>query len=1469
MLIFLHFITNNRCLKRVALLKQKSFTLRNVSVKFVSILIALKSNLWIWVSILLMKWARYITILIYLPITLIGKIIYVNNNAGDGGDGSSWIQAYRYLQDGLQASRPTDEIWVAAGTYKPDIGGKKITGDRTATFELKQQVSMYGGFNGDETLRKDRNWKRNMTVLSGEIGDDPSLWSRHVMTSINTEWTLDGFHVIRGNADGQDDRGYGGGLYINPLDHHRPMVRNCIFRENRAFLGGGGIAIIQEGNNLSGHNLLLNCVFEENRSDGNGGGLFIKTGLVAKYQILNTVFANNSARNGGGLYLDSLDGGNLINCVIAENEATGIGGGVASKYIDLINCTVVNNRAIVGGGLSLINYGSVRNCIVWGNEVILTNPNIHINEGLADSRFTQDPINAIPLVFSHCLIEGGGSGTAIYGKSTQKPGFINSANPIGIDQIWGTADDGLRLKPDAKAVSLGNKVYIPEDLMDIDEDGNLQEMLPFDIAGFLRLQDSMVDIGAYEKGEAINEFAIIATATPLIGGTIEGWGYFNLDQTATLTAKPEEGFVFNGWSGDASGSVNPLHINVRKGRRIQALFQQDIDQDSLPDGWESSNGLDPSVFSKEDDPDNDGASNFLEFLYRTEPNDGSSFPSYTQKLFSSTAPTRFFYPEDNEEVKMWRTLNFIDDTWYPGTASIGLDPNGNFHSLIQTDLSSTWIKGQRSIYSRIKFEAGPPEQIARLWLKLRYADGFVAYLNGVEIARKNTPHIPKWDSYASEISDPLVSGDQKTYDLTSKSNLLVEGQNLLAIHLLKADAHEEMLLLTVSLEAEYRLIERQGNGDNDKDGLLNLEEVQLRTNPFVSDTDGDGYSDKEEYGKGSDPLDALSLPPPRIVFSDSILEGLIRKALNRPNGELTARELNDLTVFESSGKGLTLLEGLQYAVNLKKLILNEHGIRNISELGTLKKLNQLNLFGTKVEDLSPLKDLQNLKSVTLHQNRITNLSPLAKHKALQYLSISETAVTDLSPLEDLIYLEDLSILGMEVKSTSFLEKLGRLTALNLSGNQIKDLQYIGNINALSSLTLYQNEISNLEPLSDLRNLRMLALSGNRIIDLAPLGNLSNLQILSLAQNQISDLSPLSNLINLRGLDLSENHIINLVPLNELQTIRELRLGQNRIQDPAPISSLNGLLNLQLQNNRIDLNEDSVIIALNKISSRGALIQKSPQDRIITIADDNLAQILRNSLGKHLNEELTLLELHSIESLEAGNASITSLDGLENALNLISIKLPNNRIIDLTPIKDLKKVHHLDLSENPIHGIELLSTLRSLRELHLDSTLVSDIGPLGQLAQLERLSLAHAQITDITPLSDLNYLKNLNLSHNYINNIEPMQKLQELEEVHLNSNFINLNADSPNQDIVNLWSLKGVHHFTDNQKEILVPILNVKWAIEMKWNSQLGIRYQIYESPNLKTWTPYGQEIIGTGTPLRKLISREDRDRRFYEVRISP
>ncbi len=118
------------------------------------------------------------------------SVLFVNASAPPSGDGLAWETAYTDLQDALdqahQPGSPVKEVWVAAGTYRPDQG----TGNRTLAFNLKSGLMVLGGFSGVEASRSQRDWAANPTILSGDLaGDDqPGLTgiaenSYHILTA--------------------------------------------------------------------------------------------------------------------------------------------------------------------------------------------------------------------------------------------------------------------------------------------------------------------------------------------------------------------------------------------------------------------------------------------------------------------------------------------------------------------------------------------------------------------------------------------------------------------------------------------------------------------------------------------------------------------------------------------------------------------------------------------------------------------------------------------------------------------------------------------------------------------------------------------------------------------------------------------------------------------------------------------------------------------------------------------------------------------------------------------------------------------------------------------------------------------------------------------------------------------------------------------------------------------------------------
>ncbi|MHC4881625.1 MAG: hypothetical protein ACYTCV_03385, partial [Planctomycetota bacterium] len=441
--------------------------------------------------------------------------LYVNDDATGNNDGSSWQDAYNHLQDALSAASSGDQIWIAKGIYTPDKNtlNPEGTGDRNVSFELKNGVAIYGGFEGWEKRIFLADPKIHETILSGDIGtsDDNADNSYHVVraTNVNSTAILDGFTITGGNAnEGSSTDAWGGGL-LN--DTSNPAINNCIFMGNNASINGGGMYNYDHSDPI-----VTNCTFSDNYA-WNGGGMCntsnsnpsvvkcnfinntaINGGGMNNYtfgtvRIINSTFVNNAATNGGGMYNQAV-AFEATNCIFSENPA-GLGGGFYSYDSDsnIINCTFTENSATNnGGGFYAVNNSTlaVTNSIAWGNTAPL---------GSQISLLTNSSAS-----ISYCDVQGGQA--AMYNDGTATinwgPSSIN-ADPVFIDAGGGD----LRLSYGSPCIDTGDNTAVPQDTYDLDRDGNITETVPWDLEENSRMIDQIfadpnapiVDMGAYER----------------------------------------------------------------------------------------------------------------------------------------------------------------------------------------------------------------------------------------------------------------------------------------------------------------------------------------------------------------------------------------------------------------------------------------------------------------------------------------------------------------------------------------------------------------------------------------------------------------------------------------------------------------------------------------------------------------------------------------------------------------------------------------------------------------------------------------------------------------------------------------------------------------------------------------------------------------------------------------------------------
>ncbi|MGH2270539.1 right-handed parallel beta-helix repeat-containing protein [Anaerohalosphaeraceae bacterium U12dextr] len=354
------------------------------------------------------KWTgtRCVVIAVLLMTQMVrAKTIYVDASATGSNNGTSWTNAYVYLQDALAAAVANDEIRVAAGTYQPDRGKSVTLGDRNVSFVLKNLVKIMGGYpaGGGST----RDWEANKTFLSGDLnGDDaPDTLVQNLLTDATradnsyhviystlcgSPTLLDGLIITGGQANGADTLGYGGGWYN--ITNGSPTFTNCLFTRNAAasrggawynsganckptltnvtFMTnfcadrGGAIALLNAGADMK----LDNCTLTQNYATNYAGGLYLDKSSPT---VFNTNFSDDYAVYGGSLAGLDNSSPTITNASFSNSSATQ-GGAVwlDTCQVKFYNCTFSTNSSTDYAGACFLNYGKnyIENCTFNANR---------------------------------------------------------------------------------------------------------------------------------------------------------------------------------------------------------------------------------------------------------------------------------------------------------------------------------------------------------------------------------------------------------------------------------------------------------------------------------------------------------------------------------------------------------------------------------------------------------------------------------------------------------------------------------------------------------------------------------------------------------------------------------------------------------------------------------------------------------------------------------------------------------------------------------------------------------------------------------------------------------------------------------------------------------------------------------------------------------------------------------------------
>jgi hypothetical protein len=397
-------------------------------------------------------------------VSLSAQIIYVTPEGAGLKDGTSWINAldgnspagngYTKLADAMRTASSGIQFWIAEGTYKTCTDN-----DREKSFELGQNIKLFGGFQGTETDTIQRNTGLNSTIFSGDIGtlNDSTDNTKIILKTISIPWTyysfIDGIDFFNSfnnlsNAIGTGiyntglisvkdsdfkynyTAGFGAGIYNN----RTLKVEKCLFYNNKAYSGGGIYNNWTNGYYPVPVAIITSSKFSNNTATGGGGGIRNSGNLT----FLNSLLVNNSSSsNGGGIYSMS---------------------NMSAQIIKIVNSTIANNSGgdvIIWGGKA-----SIFNSIIWGNGFSLQN----------------NPISDI----RYCDIQGYSGNPLVYNSD---PLFSNATAGSG------TGYNGLAgnwsLRWCSPCINAG-------------ADSLVSSGITTDIVGNARIRYAAVDLGAYE-----------------------------------------------------------------------------------------------------------------------------------------------------------------------------------------------------------------------------------------------------------------------------------------------------------------------------------------------------------------------------------------------------------------------------------------------------------------------------------------------------------------------------------------------------------------------------------------------------------------------------------------------------------------------------------------------------------------------------------------------------------------------------------------------------------------------------------------------------------------------------------------------------------------------------------------------------------------------------------------------------------
>ena len=226
-----------------------------------------------------------------------------------------------------------------------------------------------------------------------------------------------------------------------------------------------------------------------------------------------------------------------------------------------------------------------------------------------------------------------------------------------------------------------------------------------------------------------------------------------------------------------------------------------------------------------------------------------------------------------------------------------------------------------------------------------------------------------------------------------------------------------------------------------------------------------------------------------VTFEDEIVTKAIRKAIDKPKGDIF---LSDV-------------------INLKELEIVAQGARSLKGVENLQNLEKLGLYANRISagQLQYIKNLTKLKSLDLAENKL--------------IDIPKGSFDKLVNLEELV----LDHTDINTLDKDMMSKLVNLRDLLIEENNFTNLDFLVGTRSIKNIIFRDNKITDISGIKNNINLEMFWGTNNLVSDISALEGKKNLNYFSMAKNKISDISPLKDSTKLEKVYLGHNNITNI------------------------------------------------------------------------------------------------------------------------------------------------------------------------------------------------------------------------------------------------------------------------------------------------------------------------------------------------------